>query len=501
MSHHHHHHSRNFCDPHSDHHPFPIVPKKTTLSSTILDYYQNYGQNRDLEKYLRFRKYGRCSSTDESSVPDDENVNRLGKSLENLSILHSNIKQPEEKLQKSKSNESIIAEKQIQKVASKESLKNLFKSDTDVKSEKKSAEEYKINIKQAQKTKSKRSQKIESNIEISFSAPQTIFPEVYQLPQTQRTAIPQGKAFLETSTETTQTDSIVQYPDTPLRPIGKQTKFDTDIARPASAASSVASVSNKQRLEWDSMADVGYEKSLHRSKSFESNLTTFERNALKKFFAERGLKFEDDNIVVFASKNTPKTSSTKDASTSARSMSVDSVFDVVAEKPQKLSKSKWEQAFRKILEEKHAKLSAETAAGKPQFGKELWKSALKKFREKYGRHLDEQSSSDLCITYPEIHSTPIVEVKPDTSKGAIPKVKRKPDVEKEKETTVSSVKEQKQEIPSKIRNPSISQILEQIERMERSCQTSMISLYSKECQVEKDLSGNIVSLTFFLSRL
>lgn len=41
--------------------------KHLKLSSTVLDYYYKYGENRDLEKYLRFKRSTNKSSSDSSS--------------------------------------------------------------------------------------------------------------------------------------------------------------------------------------------------------------------------------------------------------------------------------------------------------------------------------------------------------------------------------------------------------------------------------------------------
>lgn len=84
--------------------------------------------------------------------------------------------------------------------------------------------------------------------------------------------------------------------------------------RPTSANSSIVSMGmpNKPRLEWDSLGDVGYD---NRSSGGEANgassataaaisgnghpnMSTFERTTLRKFFAERGLAFDEKFVAI-----------------------------------------------------------------------------------------------------------------------------------------------------------------------------------------------------------
>lgn len=453
--------------------------KPSSLSSTILDYYNKYGQNRDLEKYLRFRHCGRSSSEDSNSVIIPENTEGASsKSLENLHILHSNL-DFEKNTQKSRSSDSLGGNKtktisprsdgtqSARLNTNKEEIKEPAETS---KSEK--PEEVKVQIKNAHKSKSKKSWNwnMESNIEITFPQPvqQQLYAHSYAPCVAEAIQPAQQKLALENSetqtSESAATDQGIQsanFPKTPMRPLEKQIKFECvpPQERPTSAASSIASVSNKPRLEWDSMADIGYDRSSEpsHSRSLDS-MTSFERSTLRKFFAERGLSF-DENIVVIGKK---KSSGKLDKSTFK---SADTQTPIPAsEISRKQSKDKWESAFRKILDEKHQQMVQSNNSAPPGNSKRLWESALKKFRAKYGNRINE---SDLCITKPEIHSTPNIEMSQnpkDVSKGAIPKV-------------IES------QLPHKVETDQAPAI-RKIDFLEKSCQTSLISLASKECQAE-----------------
>lgn len=472
--------------------------KSSSLSSTILDYYNKYGQNRDLEKYLRFRKYGRSSSGESSSLhlsPEHPDIVEA-KSLENLSIIHSNL-DFNNKLQKSRSNESLSTKKSARNTDEKilsGKPKELSKSADEGQTHKQltenasspKVEDVKIQIKNAHKSKRKKSYNVnmESNIEISFPQPNQIIyrtisnPEIF--PTNNVLSTVPVRSILESSE--TQTDfSLIatsdtnktEFPETPLRPLKKQTNLKcppvvAEDVRPTSAASSSASISNKQRLEWDSMADVGYDKSTEASsKSLDYSLTTFERATLKKFFAERGLSF-DENIIVVGTK---KMTNIQKLNTQEQEVKDRENCDFLKTKQ---TKDKWENAFRKILEEKHTAESVKKSKSEPSIaGRQLWESALKKFRYKYGGRINE---SDLCITNPEIHSTPIMagpQLKPDISKGAIPKTKK---IIAESMPHVKSV---------------ATNTLDCIDQSDKSCQTNMVSVRSTECQVESSISRGL----------
>lgn len=462
--------------------------KPSSLSSTILDYYNKYGQNRDLEKYLRFRRCGRSSSEESGSVNfiPENTAGASSKSLENLHILHSNL-DFEKNANKSRSSESLGDNKtktssprndgtQSARLAPNKVV-NKEEAETASATKPEKSDEVKVQIKNAHKTKSKKSWNwnMESNIEITFPqpvqqpfyAPASYAPCVAEAipPAQQKLALENSETQTNESAATDQGNESANYPKTPMRPLEKQLKFDCvpPQERPTSAASSIASVSNKQRLEWDSMADIGYDRSSEpsHSRSLDS-MTSFERSTLRKFFAERGLSF-DENIVVIGKK---KSSAKLDKSTSK---SADTQTPIPAsELSRKQSKDKWESAFRKILDEKHKQMVQSNDFVPTGNSKRLWESALKKFRAKYGNRINE---SDLCITKPEIHSTPNIETSQkttDVSKGAIPKV----------------FDSQLPHKADKSIETNQADLIKKIDFLEKSCQTSMISLASKECQAE-----------------
>lgn len=417
----------------------------SALSSTILDYYHKYGRNRDLEKYLRFRNRtsSGCSSIELS--PTDEC--RAGKSLENINILESCL-EPEKSVQKSKSSES------LNKSGHSNPDKTLENSGKSPRAD----NQIKLTSKKTVKSKKKYNINMDTCIEI------TLPQQLPHPPHQQQTLTPFdpltqhdfSQQKIEFGTSETQTEQRIQFPKTPVR-----SEFDvTDIpARPSSVASSAASISNKQRLEWDSMADVGYYKSTESSRL--TNLTEFERKALKKFFASHGVNF-DDEMVMFTSK----------------SKLSHSVPELTKQAEKARMREKWEVAFQKILEEKYAKRNGKNKEVKVD-RKRVWQSALVKFREKYGTQFNPES--DLCITEPTVHSTPILT---DASKGVIPKVRSK----------TLDTKSQTEDVAEKL--IGVDRLIERIDGVEKACQTSMITTSSKECQVDVTTSDGFSALDF-----
>lgn len=410
-------------DPKCSRHPSQMP---SALSSTILDYYHKYGRNRDLEKYLRFRNR---SSSGNSSIQLSPIDDRIGKSMENINILESCL-EPEKNIPKSKSTDSLNKSGHL----NSDRLMEKSKSKSPI-------ADKQIKLTATKSVKSKKKYNINMDTSIEITLPQQLPQPSYQQQQAPKQFNPIltqhdfAQQKIEFGTIETQTEQI-EYPKTP-----NQSEFDVvEIpARPSSVASSAASVSNKQRLEWDSMADVGYYKSTESSNL--TNLTEFERKALKKFFASRGVSF-DDEMVVFANK----------------SKLSNSVPELTKQAEKARTREKWEFAFQKILEEKYAKRNEKCKDQKVDDRKRLWQSALVKFREKYGTHFNPES--DLCITEPAVHSTPILS---DSSKGAIPKVKSKL-------------------LDTKSQTDNVQKL--RIAQVEKACQTSMVTTSSKECQVD-----------------
>lgn len=385
------------------------IPKKPSgsLSASILDYYHSYGQNRDLEKYLRIRRSNSKSSSDGSiqGLPTSKqnNYERLGKSLENLNTLN---------IYKTKSSEKLRDVKSVEKHDKEIIIKSQQQTDEQVNNEgskkSKSSNDLHINAKDSQNfSKSTKSKSynfnMESNIEITFKPPKTIDAENKDT---------QNRKLILESSET-QTDVITsvenkKYPDTPIGKLLKIPSKETT-KRPVSPASSVTSI--KGPLEWDSMADVGYEQPLEIRQSMA--LTTMERSALKKFFTHHGIYLDENKM------NLDKTTA-------------DNIKD--------------NDTLVKNIEPKTVPTDKNLIGSNKN---NLWETALKKYRGKYLKN-----SSELSITDPEIHSTPL----PDTSQGAIPK-----------KHTIAQLEEVKKQ-----------------HLFEKHSQTSKIEMVSKEIQV----SGN-----------
>lgn len=240
---------------------------KNSLSGTILEYYTKYGQNRDLEKYFRFRR-GQSSSG--SSIGSNHNThecpvaagaaNRLGRSLDNL----SNSPKPSTSSANSKS--LPIDNVSNEKVKSR-SAESIDRSAT------KSADEAikkTVSVEQITKTSRKNKNKkksinftMESNIVLNVSQP----PGESRSPsgadkkdnnsQTDDRNVAQQNQVMESSIVLNESNSNCAS----LSPIvdKKDSESQTDIPNvadesmdnhPNSANSSPVSVSNKHRLEW-----------------------------------------------------------------------------------------------------------------------------------------------------------------------------------------------------------------------------------------------------------
>lgn len=397
-----------------------------SLSGTILEYYTKYGQNRDLEKYLRFRR-GQSSSGSSSIQLSDHNSTdcpavRLGRSMENLSVLNQkpcksaagadiNPASTGDKL-KSRSTESIERHR-----AKESSLDATVATEAIAAAVLQQQSDEAMN---AVKTKSSKNSKkksfnfnMESNIVINVSPPL----DGLQPP----CPIVDKKDF------ESQTDGLNPLAD-----------ISTD--NHASNTSSPASQSTKHRLEWDSMADVGYTRSKSsagQQLSTETSLSTLERKNLKKFFADRGLDIDDKLIVLAAQGSREQVAITDRATEPHADFVVPPAAVPVAKTP---SNTKW-------------------------------KTALKKFREKY--KTTEIESPGLCITDPQVHSTPI----------SVPVAQTRP----AKKILFQEVAVQSDPLPPL---PGIDGKIAEtmqglIELLEKSCQTSGIVMASKEVQVSK----------------
>lgn len=263
------------CSRHSNLNDKKIPIKKSSLSATILDYYNKYGQNRDLEKYLRVQQSRSKSSSEGSLLNADAKASneRIGKSLDDLSP-----------------NKSKDAEKeQSKKDKSKEKSGGKSSSDGNI-------DQIKIQKTSSQqlnkKTKSKSySFNTESNIEIIFP-PEFCLPRFSSEQSTTTAPVEINKPKM-LSDSGNQTDKSTD--DKGLDPIDEKTVFplpdtprrDAEDAPNAEVSPTSSIASNKVRLEWDSLADIGY-KIVDMNTEGNSSMSPHEKSALVKFFAKRG---------------------------------------------------------------------------------------------------------------------------------------------------------------------------------------------------------------------
>lgn len=343
--------------------------KKSKLSSTVLDYYYKYGQNRDLEKYLRLKRCNSSkSSSDCSSTKNIECNNlsgeseRAAKSLEKLNLSDRKSKQKTGENRETKSSDNLSDNSKATNSQTKKSdghrIKIEKKTRETIKGKSKS-KSYNLNLESS----------IEINLPPSCSMPilpfqkenetnkqstQTFF---YETTETQ-TEVYSPKRLEAKPLEMASEQKSLEKPIVPARIsappplVAEEPKSLTDNIQESSPASSVASA--KVRLEWDSMADIGYNKIIDFKSQSNSNLTTFEKNALTKFFAKRGLNF-DDNLVIVAS----------------------------PDKLSPLQKRKFTQSAIEMREAKQLQSSMKDAS--PLSNKQLWENALVKYRQKYGK--------------------------------------------------------------------------------------------------------------------
>lgn len=344
--------------------------KTSKLSSTVLDYYYKYGQNRDLEKYLRMKRSTSKSSSDSS--------------LKNYESGRSKSLNMSDSKSKSKDDSAPSATKSIENMCeSGDGLPNTEKSkDTSpIKIEKKTQQRFKS------KSKSKSyNLNLESSIEINLPS-STSMPT---LPTTQFIdSILKPSRILQLESAETQTDIFpakpIAQPVEKTPPIAnksatsvernKQTAHDS--IQETSPASSVASA-KVGRLEWDSMADIGYNRIIDFKSQSNSNLTTFERSALTKFFAKRGLNF-DDNLLILAP----------------------------AEYKSKSPLQKREFTQSAIEMRDAQKIQKDLPNLSPATSKRLWERALEKYRDKY-RHtkLDKSTETGDTTQFASFSSAP-----------------------------------------------------------------------------------------------
>lgn len=383
-----------------------LLMKRTNLSSTVLDYYNKFGQNRELEKYLHIRRQNSSKSSSDGSLYNFERKNA------NTAAETERVRNSLQKLNVSEEEGAQFAEGNTPAEPTAGTSASLKDKSLGQSSASAGASEQ-IKIQKILKKKSKSKSynvSMESNIEINMPPP----PPSYSLPElvnkvdivSADTPRPKPKQLQFQSCETqtvlpmpeevipspTREKSIVQQVVAQVEDIVvKTTKPIDECIVETSPASSIASA--KMRLEWDSMADVGYNRIIDFKSKSNSNLSTSEKDALTKFFARRGLNF-DDNLVIIASPDDRTKLKKRKITKSAIEMR------------QKSDNESWHSLSRSA---RKSQQDEEQAISRSSRGH--WKTALMKYQEKYGRIVagDEtlQPPSDsLQLSLPQGQSTP-----------------------------------------------------------------------------------------------
>ncbi|XP_058467596.1 uncharacterized protein LOC131440362 [Malaya genurostris] len=298
--------------------------RNSRVSDQIMDYYLRYGQNRDLEKFLRLRSSTTRSSSDGSLPALDELDRReqiaekLGRSLENLSVLETQEKRKtlsHERLNEAGASKNLeekdTSETEKSKLSPKQQQPKPSSAEIvvkETKNEKKSGRNFNFNL--------------ESVIEIKLPpVPVVQQPIIISPTQIGQVSLPVPVVH-EISSTGTQTVSAArstteQQTEEPIRPILKPNTVAAlnaeeviDTTRDISPVSSIAS--NKQKLEWDSLGDIGYDSNEKFYFCGAADLNETEKRCLQKYFAKKGLNLDEKVVVV---KNVQKQESKqKDAS-------------------------------------------------------------------------------------------------------------------------------------------------------------------------------------------
>lgn len=254
--------------------------KNPRVSDSIVSYFWNHGHNRGIEKFLKLRS----RSNSDSSVNNLNNVKhrsieKLTKSLENVSKNNS-----KDSMSNSKDSKLSASKKELrdEKVKSNELLENIDKTSDN--------NNIKVSVKQHSekttvKTKSPYNFNVESIIEINM--PTSFLQQV-----TEAKSVENLKSIVCSETQTS--NAMVFIEELPE----STTKLKNNLLAVSPSDSSVASISNKQ-MEWDALADIGYEK---YSLCNANELDDSEIKALKNYFYKQGKRF-DEKVVVLRNKN------------------------------------------------------------------------------------------------------------------------------------------------------------------------------------------------------
>uniref|UniRef100_A0A182P807 ALMS_motif domain-containing protein n=1 Tax=Anopheles epiroticus TaxID=199890 RepID=A0A182P807_9DIPT len=294
------------------------------VTDLIMHYYMEHGRNRDLEKYLRLRRMSNATrSSSDGSLPCLDELQRrachaagersgLGKSMENLATLRKKAEQQQlDESEKSLRNASAESAKSKANKTPDKVGADVTANTADAKESVTTVRERKVE----QKSGRNFNFNLESVIEINLPPPPTfslgvptaptIAPITYAQPPA---ALPQasessmgGKEVSSRVVVHENSTQTVASEDDPIRPVVKTHVPSTaeeplDSTKDLSPVSSIAS--NKQRLEWDSLGDIGYDSSERLQFCGAADLNETEKRCLQRYFARKGLTFDRSVIVV-----------------------------------------------------------------------------------------------------------------------------------------------------------------------------------------------------------
>ncbi|XP_035779001.1 uncharacterized protein LOC118459580 [Anopheles albimanus] len=319
------------------------------VTDLIMHYYLQHGRNRDLEKYLRLRRLSSATrSSSDGSLPNlcpgsgcaGSERSGAGRSMENLSTL----RQEAERQELAEGEQSMHC-----KNASAGSGKSVSKSSNS--SAKQAGGEGEAVGGDAAKGVTVREKKVEqksgrnfnfnleSVIEINLPPPPTItiaggaaaapiVPPSIMCSQMAAAPVqppasasekrdrPSRLVVHENSTQTPVTPE-----DDPIRPVVKPSSTSAlpvggneetlDSTKDLSPGSSVAS--NRQKLEWDSLGDIGYDSSERLQFCGAADLNETEKRCLQRYFARKGLTFDRSVVVVRQREEKERKGAAKDA--------------------------------------------------------------------------------------------------------------------------------------------------------------------------------------------
>ncbi|CAO1434774.1 unnamed protein product [Diamesa serratosioi] len=240
------------------------------ISDSIASYFWNHGHNRGIERFLKFRSRSNSdSSVSNLNYVKHPSIEKVTKSLENLSA--STICNSSGSFSKDTKESLLKNELQDESGNSDQLLGNINKTS-----------DY-INVKQQSekrtlKTKSPNNFNFETCIEINMPA------SILKLPSKAETV----KNIKSIANSGSQTSNTIEF----IEELSESTS-KTKLLSVSPSDSSVASISNKQ-MEWDSLADIGYDKySLtNANESDHSNLKSHKQG-----------KIFDEKVVLLLKKN------------------------------------------------------------------------------------------------------------------------------------------------------------------------------------------------------